>query len=113
MQRQHKENEMQRTGVDDWRELAQRVHDGLEITLLWAQLGNRVKVAVADERTGEKLEVEVRPSAALSVFYHPFAHGPSPRAPMPERATPPSGRVGRVELEAPPTNPWDDAEEWA
>jgi hypothetical protein len=112
MQRQDKENEMQRTHVSDWRELAQRVDDGFEITLLWAPLGNRVKVAVADKRTGEKLEVEVRPSAALTVFYHPFAHRPSLRVPLPEQATPPARPERSLELDARPTNPWDDAEEW-
>jgi hypothetical protein len=112
MQRQDKENEMQPTHVSGWRELAQRVDDGLEVTFLWAPLGNRVKVAVADKRTGEELEVEVCPSAALSVFYHPFAHRPSRHAPLPEQATPPARHERRLELDARPTNPWDDAEEW-
>jgi hypothetical protein len=114
MQRQGKENEMQPTEVTDWRELAQRVDDEVAITLLWYQRGNRVKVAVADERTGEQFEVEIRRSEALSAFYHPFAHRPSRdgRSPQGAEAAAPSRGLSRHELDAPPTNRWDDAEEW-
>jgi hypothetical protein len=112
MQRQDKENEMQSTDITDWRELAQRDHDGVEITLLWSAAGNRVKVAVADERTGEQFEVEICPSQALSAFYHPFAHRASREAPGWQTAAAPSRPVRRLELGAPATNPWDDAEEW-
>jgi hypothetical protein len=112
MQRQDREHEMQSTRVSDWRELAQRIHDGTEITLLWSAGGNSVKVAVADERTGEQFEIEICPSEALSAFYHPFAHRPSGDALSPHEAAAPSRGLRRDELDAPPTNPWDDAEEW-
>jgi hypothetical protein len=112
MQRQDKENEMQPTRVSDWRELAQRVDGGVAITLLWSKRGNRVKVAVADERTGEQFEVEIHPSEALSAFYHPFAHRPSRDVPSPQQTAVPSRGMRRHELDASPANPWDDAEEW-
>jgi hypothetical protein len=114
MQRQGKEDDMQSTQATDWTELAQRIDGGVAITLLWSQRGSRVKVAVADEWTGEQFEVEICPSDALSAFYHPFAHRPSRDAPWPQgaEAAAPSRGVRRHELDAAPTNPWDDAEEW-
>ena len=63
---------MATTALDDWRELAQRTSDGLEVTLLWSKSRDRVKVAVADGRTGDKFELEVAGANALSAFYHPF-----------------------------------------
>jgi hypothetical protein len=112
MQRQDKKDEMQPTQVSDWRELAQRVDDGVAITLLWSERGNRVKVAVADERTGEQFEVEIYPSEALIAFYYPFAYRPSRNAPSPQQTAALSRGLRRHELDASPANPWDDAEEW-
>ena len=103
---------MQSTHVSDWRELATRIHDGVAIALLWSKRGNRVEVAVADERTGEQFEAEIRPSEALIAFYHPFAYRPSRDAPSSQQTAAPSRGVRRHELDASPANPWDDAEEW-
>jgi hypothetical protein len=112
MQRHDKEKEMQLTQVSDWRELAQRIDDGLEITLLWCKFGNRVMVAVTDERTGEQFELEIRASEALSAFYHPFAHRASRRLPATPTPAAPPQRFRRLKPDSPPTNAWDDAEEW-
>jgi|GEM_PF-1585429 hypothetical protein len=62
------------TAIDDWRELASREGDGLEITLLWSRAADRVKVAVADSRLDEKFELHVAGAEALAAFHHPFAY---------------------------------------
>jgi hypothetical protein len=68
---------METTTRNDWRELAQRTGDGLEVTLLWSKSPARVKVAVADSRTGDQFELQVAAANALSAFYHPFAFAAS------------------------------------
>ena len=68
---------METTTQNDWRELAQRSGDGLEVTLLWSKSRARVKVAVADSRTGDQFELQVAGANALSAFYHPFAFAAS------------------------------------
>ncbi len=62
------------TTGQDWRELAQRHADGLQVTLLWSHSADRVKVAVADLRHGGSFDVPVPPAAALDAFAHPFAY---------------------------------------
>jgi hypothetical protein len=68
---------MATTALNDWRELAQRTGDGLEVTLLWSKSRAGVKVAVADSKTGDQLEIQVAGANALSAFYHPFAFAAS------------------------------------
>ena len=58
----------------DWRELAGRENEGLEISLLWNKSADRLKVAVADARLDEKFEFDVASADALAAFYHPFAY---------------------------------------
>jgi hypothetical protein len=72
----NKEAAMETTALNDWRELAQRSGDGLEVTLLWSKSHALVKVAVADSRTGDQFELHVAGANALSAFYHPFAYRP-------------------------------------
>jgi hypothetical protein len=55
-------------------ELAHRAGDGVAVSLLWRRSDNRLRVAVADARTGEGFELDAHPENALDVFYHPFAH---------------------------------------
>ena len=57
----------------DWRELAGRENEGLEISLLWSKTTGRVKVAVTDARLDEQFEFDVAGADALAAFYHPFA----------------------------------------
>src|SRR6266487_2653517 len=57
----------------DWRELAGRENEGLEISLLWSKNAGRVKVAVADARLDEQFEFDVAGADALAAFYHPSA----------------------------------------
>ena len=60
--------------IDDWRELASREGDGLEVSLLWSKSADRVKVAVADSRLDESFELEIAGADALAAFHHPFAY---------------------------------------
>jgi len=57
----------------DWRELAGRENEGLEISLLWSKNAGRVKVAVTDARLDEQFEFDVAGAEALAAFYHPYA----------------------------------------
>ena len=59
---------------DVWRELAGRVSDGVEIALLWSERDDRVKIAVADVRRGQRFEFGVAGAEALAAFHHPFAY---------------------------------------
>lgn len=61
--------------TDSFRELDHRSSDRIEVRLLWRQRDDRVIVAVADGKTGERFTVDVRKGmSALDVFHHPFAH---------------------------------------
>lgn len=59
---------------DDWRELATRPGDGLEIALLWSKSTDRVRITVLDQRLGEFFDIEVNGADALTAFQHPFAY---------------------------------------
>jgi hypothetical protein len=56
------------------RELASRHSHGLAVALRWYPLDDRVTVAVADTRTGDRLEFAVDRARALDAFYHPYAY---------------------------------------
>jgi hypothetical protein len=62
------------TAVNDWRELASRGTDGLAVSLLWSKTRDRVRVTVADDRSGEEFDLDVPGAHALAAFYHPFAY---------------------------------------
>jgi hypothetical protein len=61
----------------DWRELASRENDGLEVSLLWSKSEDRVRVAVVDGRLDEEFEFDVAGADAIAAFNHPFAFAPS------------------------------------
>ena len=57
------------------RELAHRVADGLEVSLLWHQRENLVSVAVLDSKTGDSFEIVLGENeSALAAFHHPYAY---------------------------------------
>jgi hypothetical protein len=71
----------------DWRELASRAGDGLQISLVWSKAADRVKVTVLDERLREPFDIHIDGADALSAFHHPFAYvGTARRAGPRERA---------------------------
>jgi hypothetical protein len=56
------------------RELAFREGDGIQVTLLWHSLTNRLSVLLRDDSTETCLDFGVAPADALDAFYHPFAY---------------------------------------
>lgn len=62
---------------NDWRELATREGDGIEVRLLWSGSANRVKVTVTDAKFDEEFEIDVAGADALAAFNHPFAYASS------------------------------------
>jgi hypothetical protein len=62
------------TEATDWRELARRSGNGIDVALLWSKSSNRLKLSVFDTRFEEHLDLEVLAADALSAFKHPFAY---------------------------------------
>ena len=58
------------------KELAQRISDGVEVSLVWSDDDGRLCVRVNDTKTGEEFEVDAARDKALDVYYHPFAYAP-------------------------------------
>ena len=65
---------MPKTLITDWRELANRCEDGLEVRLWWSRSARRVQVTAADHRRGNHVVFEVEGADALDAFRHPFAY---------------------------------------
>ena len=65
---------MATTNATQYRELAHRSNDGLEVVLLWHQPTDELTVTVSDERNGAYFELAAEPHQALDVFNHPYAH---------------------------------------
>jgi hypothetical protein len=61
-------------GATEVRELAHRVSNGVEVSLLWNAAEDSLTVIVADVELGTALEVPAARDNALDVFYHPFAY---------------------------------------
>jgi hypothetical protein len=58
------------------RELDFRESAGLQVTLLWQKIENRIWVRVRDARTDDVFAFGVDPAEALDAFHHPFAYAP-------------------------------------
>jgi hypothetical protein len=56
------------------RELDHRTGDGIDVTLCWDAVTNRLFVAVQDERDGDSFDVEVEAAEARDAFHHPYAY---------------------------------------
>ena len=65
----------------DWRELASRDNDGLEVSLLWSKSADQVRLVVADTRLEVDFELDVSGADALAAFYHPFSYLGTPTEP--------------------------------
>ena len=63
------------------RELDHRTNDGIEVSSLCNPHTNHVFVAIADQRSGESIELTVRAADALDAFRHPFAYRTSDSVP--------------------------------
>ena len=62
------------TTTQQVKELAHRAGDGIDVSLLWSPVDNRLAVVVDDVRTGDSFELAAHPENALDAFYHPFAY---------------------------------------
>jgi hypothetical protein len=69
------------TTSESLRELAFRENDGLEVTLLWDALEDRLIVSVFDTKRADFFSVDAPRDRALDVFNHPFAYAASHPAP--------------------------------
>lgn len=56
------------------RELAYRMIDGLEVTLLWQPVSDDVIVCVCDQKYGAYFEIRPPQDCALDAFYHPYTY---------------------------------------
>jgi hypothetical protein len=65
-------NDVNAAGV--FRELAQRVDSGVEVTLLWSAREDRLAVTVSDSHSGKWFVLDAEHDNALEVFYHPYVH---------------------------------------
>lgn len=70
------------------RELDGRLHDGVDVRLLWDPRTNRVFVTVDDLRAGESFQFDVPAPDALEGFHHPFAYAAVAAAHPPARCFP-------------------------
>jgi hypothetical protein len=57
----------------EWRELARRAGNGIEVALYWSSSTNRLKVAVSDNRLCHHLDFVVDDADAINAFREPFA----------------------------------------
>jgi hypothetical protein len=55
-------------------ELAHRASHGIDVSLRWNELTNRVTVTVYDAQSDEGFELEVDGRSALDAYRHPFAY---------------------------------------
>jgi hypothetical protein len=60
--------------LKDLEELAHRATDGVEVTLFWNRITNRLTVVVDDARSGDLFELVVTAQNALDAFNHPYAY---------------------------------------
>jgi hypothetical protein len=58
-------------------ELDHRSTDGIEVSLFWSKLGNRVTIELVDTRIDECLEFDVPREKALDAFRHPYVYAPA------------------------------------
>jgi predicted lipase len=56
------------------RELAHRSNDGIDVTLFWSRVSDRVTISVLHARSATALEFEVDGADALDAFNHPYAY---------------------------------------
>jgi hypothetical protein len=63
------------TDVDaQFRELAHRSNNGVNVTLSWHAETDELLVWVYDERRDVYFEIQPERDFALDVYYHPYAH---------------------------------------
>jgi hypothetical protein len=66
---------------DALRELDRRNGDGLDVTLFWNSLTDRLYVVVVDAQRDDVFRVAVDAGDALDAFHHPYAYRRTRTAP--------------------------------
>ena len=61
------------TSPAEWKQMARRAEDDVEVALLWNESLRRIKVLVSDRRMCHYLDFEVGRQDALKAFQLPFA----------------------------------------
>jgi hypothetical protein len=56
------------------RELAHRSTSGIDVSLLWDPVDDRLTVRVEDAQTDDCFILDARNDNALEVFYHPYVY---------------------------------------
>ena len=63
------------TDIDtQFRELARRSNNGVDVTLSWDAETDELLVCVYDERRDVYFEIHTERDFALDIYYHPYAH---------------------------------------
>ena len=63
------------TDIDtQFRELARRSNNGVDVTLSWDAETDELLVCVYDERRDVYFEIQPERDVALDLYYHPYAH---------------------------------------
>jgi len=62
------------TTNESGRELAHRIADGIDVTLLWHPGDDSLSLRVFDRETGELFAFPVRRDQAMVAFDHPFVY---------------------------------------
>ena len=63
------------TDIDtQFRELARRSNNGVDVTLSWDAEADELLVCVYDERRDVYFEIHPERDFALDIYYHPYAH---------------------------------------
>ena len=67
---------MHAQSTSTWKELANRLNDGLDVRLVRAKRdgSDEVVIRVTDFREGDYFEIPAEPARALDVYHHPFAY---------------------------------------
>ena len=56
------------------RELARRVSNGIEVSLIWEKVGDTLLLEVYDEQADRYFELDVPRDRGLDAFHHPYAY---------------------------------------
>jgi hypothetical protein len=56
-------------------ELARRISDNIDVSLLWDRDRDDLLVVVEDIHTGDRCSLVAARDRALDIYYHPFAYG--------------------------------------
>jgi hypothetical protein len=84
----------------EWKQMARRAEDDVEVALLWNESLSRIKVLVSDRQQCHYLDFEVEQPNAVKAFQLPFAEATTRlltsdlQAALSERLSPPDEQKG-------------------